>query len=182
MDQPNVTRPGDDAADLRFCDDQVVETPHLAQLNVARLLAPVDHPATSAFVAALDHVNGLADAAPGFLWRLQTDDGDATSIRVGDDDLFIVNMSVWTSIDALWAYVYGGGHLEVMRRRREWFEAPVEAHMVLWWRHSEQAPTVPEALDHLARLRDDGPGPGAFTFRQAFGLDGRPIAPATPRQ
>src|SRR5689334_6952274 len=93
----------------------------LAQLNVARLLAPIDDPRTAEFVAALEPVNALADRAPGFVWRLQTEEGDATAIRVFDDDMIIVNMSTWTSLDHLTAFVYRSGHTEVMRRRREWF-------------------------------------------------------------
>src|SRR4051795_4691297 len=94
---------------------------HLAQLNVARALEPLDTPLLAEFMAALEPVNALADGAEGFVWRLQSEEGDATSIRAGDDPLLIVNLSVWESLAPLWRFVYGGGHLEVMRRRREWF-------------------------------------------------------------
>src|SRR5687767_189621 len=103
---------------------------HLAQLNVARTKAPLDSELLSGFVVALEPVNALADASPGFVWRLQTDEGDATSIRAFEDELMIVNMSVWESIEALWDFVYAGDHLSYMRRRREWFER-IESHMVL---------------------------------------------------
>jgi Domain of unknown function (DUF3291) len=148
----------------------------LAQLNVARLVAPLDHPRVAGFVEALDRVNALAEAATGFLWRLKSDGGDATSIRTCDDELVIVNMSTWASIDALWAYVYSGGHLEIMRRRREWFVASADLHLVLWWRPTGDPPSLDEAMNRLACLRERGPTNHAFTFREPFGPDGRAIA------
>jgi hypothetical protein len=140
----------------------------LAQLNVGRLRAPIDAPATAAFVAALDPVNALADAAPGFLWRLQTEDGNATAVRVDDDPLNIVNLSVWESIDALTHFVYRSAHTDVMRRRSEWFHRSPDAYLVLWWVTSGNRPTVEEAIDRLERLRRDGPTQDAFTFRTLF--------------
>ena len=142
----------------RFC---------IAQLNVARLVAPLDDPALADFVDALEPVNALADAAPGFAWRLQTEDGDATAIRVFDDDMVIVNMSVWRSIAALSDFVFRSDHRDVMVRRREWFERMAEAYLVLWW-VPEGVPTVEEGRVKLERLRADGPGPEAFTFRRPF--------------
>ncbi len=97
---------------------------HVAQVNIGIPVEPLDTPALEGFVAMLEPVNALADSAPGFVWRLQTEEGDATSIRAFDDDRMIINMSVWESIEALWEFVYDGRHLEVMRRRREWFTAP----------------------------------------------------------
>ncbi len=138
---------------------------HLAQLNVARLLAPLDTPQLAEFVAALDSINALADGAPGFVWRLQTDAGDATAIRMLDDDMLIVNMSVWTSRDALHAFVYDTGHVAVMRRRREWFARMAEAYLALWWVPAGTVPTVAEAQERLMHLREHGPSPRAFTFR-----------------
>jgi hypothetical protein len=141
---------------------------HLAQLNVGRLREPRDHPAIAEFMAGLDHVNARADAAPGFVWRLQTEEGNATSITPTDDPQWIVNMSVWTDLDALRAFVYRDGeHLRYMRRRREWFEK-LEVILVLWWVPAGHVPSVDEALERLAQLRDNGPGPTAFTFRRAF--------------
>jgi hypothetical protein len=140
----------------------------LAELNVARLLAPLDDPATAEFVAALDPINALADAAPGFVWRLQTEDGDATSIRAFDDDLMIVNMSTWVSLEALAEFVYRSGHIEVMRRRRDWFERLGEAYLVLWWVPSGHRPSPTEAVDRLELLRVAGPSSDAFTFRRRY--------------
>jgi heme-degrading monooxygenase HmoA len=149
-------------------------THHLAQLNVARLLAPLDSPQVADFVAALDPVNELADSAPGFVWRLQTDAGDATAVRVWDDDRIIVNMSVWESVEALREFVYGSDHVEVMRRRREWFAKMAQAFMVLWWIPAATVPTVAEGTARLAQLEAHGPTPDAFTFRAWFAPPGQP--------
>ncbi len=146
---------------------------HLAQLNIARLLHPLDSPETAGFVAALEPVNAAADAAPGFVWRLQTEDGDATSIRVFDDDLLIVNLSVWETIAALKAFVIGGDHLPVMRQRRKWFERAGDPYLVLWWVPAGHIPSIEEAADCLTVLRRDGPSPDAFTMKAAFGPRGR---------
>lgn len=137
---------------------------HLAQLNVGRLVAPLTSPQIADFVAALDPINAVADAAPGFVWRLQTDEGDATSVRMFDDDLMIVNMSVWESREALVAFVYQSEHVAVMRRRREWFERMAEAFQALWWVPIGTTPTVVDAKARLVHLRAYGPSATAFTF------------------
>jgi hypothetical protein len=142
---------------------------HLAQVNVARLLAPIDAPETAGFVAALDPVNAGADSTSGFVWRFQTEEGNATSVRAFDDPLVIVNLSVWESIEALEAFAYRDeGHRAVLRRRREWFERPVEAHTALWWIPVGTTPTVVEAISRLAELRANGPTQRAFTFKDRF--------------
>jgi heme-degrading monooxygenase HmoA len=140
----------------------------LAQLNVARLRAPIDSPQLADFVAWLEPINALADAAPGFVWRLQTEDGDATSIRVFDDDMIIVNMSVWESPDDLNAFVYRSEHKTVFARRREWFEHMDEVYLVLWWVPSGHIPSVDEGVARLQLLRREGPGPDAFTLKAPF--------------
>jgi hypothetical protein len=139
----------------------------LAQLNIARLLAPIDSPTLADFVANLDRINELAESSPGFVWRLKDEAGDATAIRPFGDDV-IVNMSVWQDIAALKNYVYYSGHLDVMRRRREWFERMAEAHMVLWWVPKNHIPSVEEALERLDTLRKKGSTQDAFTFRAPF--------------
>src|SRR5688572_1201857 len=131
---------------------KTMSTYQLAQLNIARLLAPIDSPTLADFVANLDRINELAESSPGFVWRLKDEAGDATAIRPFGDDV-IVNMSVWQDIVALKNYVYYSGHLDVMRRRREWFERMAEAHMVLWWVPTNHIPTVEEALQRLDTLR-----------------------------
>ncbi len=144
------------------------ETFHLAQLNIALPRAPMDSQELAGFVAELAPINALADASPGFVWRLQTEDGDATAIRGFDDDRLIVNMSVWTSLETLGDFVYRSAHVDVMRRRREWFHAMAELFMTLWWIPAGTAPTIPEAEERLRHLRDHGPSPRAFTFRESF--------------
>ncbi|MFF4293974.1 DUF3291 domain-containing protein [Streptomyces vinaceus] len=141
---------------------------HLAQLNVATLRYPLDDPRMADFVELLDPVNAAADATPGFVWRLVEEGAaDATELRPAGDDV-IVNMSVWETREALWDFAYRSGHLEVMRRRREWFERHVEAHLVLWWVPAGHLPTIDEALERLADLREHGPSPRAFTFTSAY--------------
>jgi hypothetical protein len=140
---------------------------HLAQLNIARLLAPLDSPQLADFVANLDRVNALAESAPGFVWRLQTDEGDATALRpLGEDT--IVNMSVWEDVAALNQFVYRSAHVDIMRRRKEWFERMAEAYAVLWWIPKAHMPTIDEALGRLEHLRAHGASQRAFTFRQPF--------------
>ena len=155
-------------------------TYHLAQLNIGRLRAPLESPQIAGFVAALEPINAIADAAPGFVWRLQTEDGDATAIRpFAEDDLLLVNMSVWRSLEALADFAYRSDHRDVMRQRRDWFERMAEAYLVLWWVPEGHIPTVDEAKARLERLRRVGPSPDAFTFRQPFPPPGEtePIPP-----
>lgn len=147
---------------------------HLAQLNVGRLRAPMDDPAIDDFRLNLDPVKALAEASPGYVWRLQDDSGNATGIKAFDDDLAIVNLTVWESIDALADFTYRSGHVEFLRRRREFFEAPDQPILCLWWIPEGTIPTVQEAIARLEHLRSNGPTPTAFTFRHRFepGHDG----------
>jgi hypothetical protein len=142
---------------------------HLAQLNIGLLRAPIDSPVLADFVAQLDPINALADTAPGFVWRLTADGtNDATQIRPYDDDMIVVNLSVWTSFETLWNFVYRTAHLDVMRRRRDFFHRMVEPYQALWWIPAGELPTVGEAVERLAHLRAHGPGSYAFTFRQSY--------------
>lgn len=142
---------------------------HLAQLNVGILQAPLDSPQLADFVANLGRVNAIADAAPGFVWRLRDEAGsDATGLRPRGPDL-LVNMSVWQRLESLRAFVYRSGqHLEMLRRRREFFRALDEAYQVLWWIPSGHIPDLDEAFSRLELLRRDGAGPAAFTFREPY--------------
>jgi hypothetical protein len=142
---------------------------HLAQLNIARLQAPMDDPSMADFVAELPRINAIADATPGFVWRLVGDGtDDATGLRPYGPDM-LVNMSVWTSVEALREYVYRSSHLDVLRRRREWFSHDgLDNHLVLWWIPAGHVPTVDEAKERLELLRQHGPGPDAFTLREPF--------------
>ncbi|MBY8861882.1 DUF3291 domain-containing protein [Nocardia sp. CA2R105] len=141
---------------------------HLAQVNIALPLEPLTSARLSGFVAALDEINALADAAPGFVWRLQTEDGDATAIRLLDDDRLIVNMSVWSSMTSLTEFVYHSDHVRIMRQRRTWFETMSEAYQALWWVPAGHLPTVAEAEQRITHLRAHGPTEYAFTFRSSF--------------
>ncbi|MFN9212778.1 MAG: DUF3291 domain-containing protein [Betaproteobacteria bacterium] len=139
----------------------------LAQLNIATMKEPLDSPLMTDFVANLDRINALAEQAPGFVWRLQTEEGDATALRpLGENTL--VNMSVWRDVQSLNDYVYRSAHVEIMRRRKEWFERMAQAWAVLWWVPSGHRPDVAEAAERLAELRAQGPTPRAFTFKQAY--------------
>jgi hypothetical protein len=141
---------------------------HLAQLNVGRLRAPMDDPQIDDFRNNLEPINALAEASPGYVWRLQDESGDATSINPFGDELEIVNLTVWESIDALADFTYRSGHVEFLRRRREFFEAPSQPIVCLWWIPEGTIPTVEDAIARLEHLRAHGPTPTAFTFRQRF--------------
>jgi hypothetical protein len=139
---------------------------HLAQMNIARLAAPLTDPRLADFVAQLDAVNALADASPGFVWRFQGSEGNATYLRPYPDERIIFNMSVWESLPALKSYVYHAQHAAVLRRRREWFEPFDAPYQALWWTPAGALPTVAEAVARLDYLRAHGPTPSAFTFKQ----------------
>jgi Domain of unknown function (DUF3291) len=140
---------------------------HLAQYNIARLHQPLDHPATAEFVANLYRVNAVAEASPGFVWRLTDDDSGLSSsyVRAYDDPLTIINLSVWESPEQLQDFVYRSAHTEFLRRRREWFEKSSEAYLVCWWIRAGHVPPVEDAVERLERLRRDGPSDDAFTLR-----------------
>jgi hypothetical protein len=141
---------------------------YLAQVNIARMLAPIDSPVMQDFVANLDRINALAENSKGFVWRLKDDTNNATSIKIFDDDFLIVNMSVWENTDALFQFVYQSGHVEIFKRRKEWFEKMPEMHMVLWYVPATHLPTVEEATERLVHLRKNGETPYAFSFKKRF--------------
>ncbi len=140
----------------------------LAQLNIGRAVAPVDSAQLADFVAALAPINALADQAPGFVWRFQTDEGNATALRPYDDDRVMVNFSVWENAETLHAFVYKTVHAKVMARRREWFEKMTDPFMVLWWVPAGHRPTIEEAIARLDMLRTLGETAEAFTFKKLF--------------
>ncbi len=142
----------------------------LTQTNVAKMRAPTDDPIMAEFMANLAPIIALADAAPGFVWRLQTDDGNATSLQVFDATLIIVNMSVRTSVEALKGYVYKSRHVDFMRRRKAWFEKYVGMHFALWWVPSEHVPDTVEAKGRLEHRNLYGDTKRAFSFQNVFGL------------
>lgn len=141
---------------------------HIVQANIARMRAALDDPVMAGFVERLEPLNALADSSPGFVWRLQTEAGDATEIEVFDDERVLFNMSVWESIEALEAYVYKSNHVNAVKRRTEWFERPTKSPFVLWWVEAGTIPTIQEAKARLENLWENGPTGEAFTFRHRF--------------
>lgn len=142
---------------------------HVAHLNTARARAPFDDAAMAGFVERIAHVNSTADTAPGFVWRLDGDhdDGGVPEVLLGDA-LLLVNISVWTDLRSLGAWVYGdAAHLDVMRRREEWFvptgaSGPGAVSTVCWWVPEGHRPTIAEAEQMLVRLRVHGPSDAVF--------------------
>lgn len=141
---------------------------HIAQFNIARMLAPIDDPFMTKFVGQLAPINALADASPGFVWRLQTKEGDATSLKVFDDEMIIVNMSVWEDVETLREFAYKSAHAGVMRNRKQWFEKFEGLYMVLWWVPAGHIPTPDEGRERLEFLRANGDSPYAFSFKNVF--------------
>ena len=149
-------------------------TLHLAQVNIGRMNDSLDSPVMAGFVARLDELNALADTSRGFVWRLQTGEGNATYLRPYDDDRIIFNLSVWESLADLRAYVYRSAHVEVLRKRHEWFQAFEGPFLALWWVPAGHQPSVDEAKKRLAHLAEHGPTSFAFTFKVPFPPD--PVA------
>ena len=141
---------------------------HLAQVNIGRVRAALDDPIMKGFKDQLDPINALADRSPGFVWRLQTEDGNAMAIRPYEDERMAINMSVWESLDALQQFVYKSAHVAPLKDRRQWFEPMDGPILALWWIPAGHIPTVTEAQERLAHLEQHGPTPQAFTFRAPF--------------
>jgi hypothetical protein len=141
---------------------------HLAQFNIGRLIAPLDDPKIAGFVSQLGPINALADTAPGFVWRLQSESGNATDIAYSDDPFIIVNMSVWESIEALRDFAYKSRHIEVFRDRAKWFEKAAKPMYCLWWVPAGHRPTIAEARERLEHYQLNGATPYAFWFSQQF--------------
>jgi hypothetical protein len=142
---------------------------HIAEVNVGRLIAPVEHPRMAEFVSALDRINALADAQPGFVWRLTGAGNNAVDLRPDPGDaLQAINASIWEGIDQLAAFAYRTEHREFVRRRHEWFETPQEPYLALWWVQAGHTPSLAECVERLTRMRAQGPTPQAFDFRTRF--------------
>ena len=141
---------------------------HLAQINIARMLAPIDDPLMAEFVAQLPPINALADESPGFVWRLQSESGDATSIKVYDDELIIINITVWESVESLHEFAYRSAHVGVMRDRKRWFEIFDDPYYALWWIPAGELPSTEEGKERLDHLRENGDSAFAFSFKNVF--------------
>ena len=149
---------------------------HLAQVNIGRARGAMTEPVMQGFAARLEEINALAERTPGFVWRLQTEDGDATAVRPYPDGRIMINLSVWAGFDSLREYVFRSAHAGVMRQRRDWFEKFEGVYLALWWVPAGHIPKVEEAVSRLAHLEAHGPTPYAFSFQQPFDPEGRPIS------
>jgi Domain of unknown function (DUF3291) len=155
-----------------------VQTYHLAQINIARLVAPLDDPRIAEFVAQLGPINKLAESSPGFVWRLESPEGNATDIAYNDDPFVIVNMSVWDSIDSLKAFTYRSQHLHVFRDRKKWFQKMELPHYCLWWVRAGHQPTVAEGRSRLELYQRHGSTPDAFWFNEWYPAPVADLIPA----
>ena len=144
---------------------------HLAQVNIARMLAPIDSPIMADFVNDLDRINGIAERSLGFKWRLTGDENNATALRVFEDDYLIINMSVWESKEALFNFTYASQHAGVLKRKKEWFHKMTDMHMCLWYVDKGSEPTPDEAKLRLQYLNEHGESPYAFSFKGKFTSD-----------
>jgi len=151
-------------------------THHLAQINIGRLIAPVEDPKIAEFVAQLDPVNALADTAPGFVWRLQSSSGNATDIVYNDHPFVIVNMSVWESVEALRDFVYKSNHLDMLGDRAQWFEKMEKPHYCLWWIPCTHIPTVAEGRERLEHYQQYGATPFSFWFSKLYPAEEKALA------
>lgn len=141
---------------------------YLAQVNIARMKAPLTDPVMADFVARLDEINQLAETREGFVWRLTADPENDEQLVSFEKDGVLFNLSVWTTVEALRAFVYGAHHKELLQARQHWFEETVSPHMALWWVPVSHLPGIDEAMLRLDRLEMVGPGPNAFTFAKPF--------------
>jgi hypothetical protein len=141
---------------------------YLAQVNIGKIIAPMNSSLMAGFADNLDRINALAESSEGFIWRLKDEANNATSIKVFDDDFIIINMSVWTNMDALYKYVYQSVHTDYLKRRREWFEKMPEMHMALWYVPESHIPDTAEAVDKLKYIRKHGETPLAFGFKNKY--------------
>lgn len=140
---------------------------HLAQINIAKRLAPMDDPIMQDFVNSLDRINALADGSEGFLWRLKDEDKDIGA-QVFLDDTLLINMSVWKDLETLFNYTYKSGHIEVFKRKKEWFSKIKMMHMAFWYVHKGAEPTFQDAKNRLDYLNKHGDTPYAFSFKSKF--------------
>lgn len=138
---------------------------HIAHLNIARMIDDADSATMAPFMAQLADINAIADAHPGFVWRLQDEAGDATAIQPTADARLLINLSVWESIDALAAFTYRTGHAGVMAQRGQWFEPHKNVQLVLWPVAPGHIPTIDEAFARLWHYDRYGPTRHAFGFR-----------------
>ncbi|WP_273567538.1 DUF3291 domain-containing protein [Maribacter halichondriae] len=141
---------------------------YFAQINIARMLTPIDDPIMADFVNNLDRINTLAERSPGFVWRLKDENDNAASINVFNDNFMIINMSVWKDKKSLFDFTYSLDHVEIFKRRKEWFEKMTDMHMALWYVRNGYDPTPQDAKARLNYLNQYGETPYAFSFKSEF--------------
>ena len=140
----------------------------LAQVNIGRTKGLPDSEVMQGFMAALDEINALAEATPGFIWRLQSDSGNAMDIRAFDDPYLAINLSVWRDVESLFGYTYQSAHTDFLKRRKEWFEPFDSAHACLWWVPAGRRPTMAEAKERLDHFDKHGSSVFSFSFRESY--------------
>jgi hypothetical protein len=143
---------------------------HLAQVNIAKKLAPLDDPIMQDFINNVDKMNAIADSSPGFIWRMKDEDKDLGA-QVFQDDSLVINISVWEDLDLLFNYTYNSGHIEVFKRKKEWFSKMKMMHMAFWYVPEGYEPSFQDAKDRLDYLNIHGDSPYAFTFKSKFTVE-----------
>jgi Domain of unknown function (DUF3291) len=153
---------------------------HLAQINIAQARYPLDDPRMAEFVDNLERINNLAVQMPGYIWRLKDDSGNATNIRLHDDPLIIVNMSVWQDTESLEKFAYKTIHIRFIKKRLDWFNPSSKPYLALWWIRQGHEPTIEEGTEKLELLARTGPGPEAFNFNRLFTHTGEALETIKP--
>ncbi|WP_346882480.1 DUF3291 domain-containing protein [uncultured Algibacter sp.] len=142
---------------------------HLAQVNIAKGLGALNDPIMKDFIDNVAQINTIADTSDGFIWRLKDEDKDE-ALQIFKDDLLIINMSVWSDVESLFKYVYKSGHIEVLKRKKEWFKKNIANHMAFWYIPKGNIPTFNDAKIRLDYLNLHGETPYAFTFKSKFSV------------
>ena len=140
---------------------------NLAQVNIAKRLAPMDDPIMQDFVNNVEKINAIADVSDGFIWRMQDEDKDL-GVAVFKDDSILINISVWKDLESLFNYTYNSGHIEVFKRKKEWFSKIKMMHMAFWYVPEGYEPTFQDAKNRLDYLNNHGDTPYAFSFKSKF--------------
>ncbi|WP_136480967.1 DUF3291 domain-containing protein [Cognatitamlana onchidii] len=140
---------------------------HLAQVNIAKRKASLDDPIMVDFVNNVNKINGIADQSDGFIWRMKDEDKDL-GIEIFHDDSIIINISVWKDLGSLFNYTYKSGHIDVFKRKKEWFINTKKAHMAFWYVPAGYRPNFQDAKNRLDYLDEHGESPYAFSFKSKF--------------
>ena len=134
---------------------------HLAEFNIGRIKYPLDDPRMREFVDNVDRINKLADNLPGFVWRLQGENGHAMDMRVYDDPAVLPNLTVWENVEALERFVFKTVHSRFFDKRETWFAQP-DPTLVMRWVPEGHRPPLAEGVARLDHLKAHGPSDFAF--------------------